>query len=138
METTTDDFKKMISAINMLIIIMFCAFSLLSCDIPGKIEVINKSHNLAHLKIIQIRQDGTYDTIDYEIVGANMETKTILMFGFGHRWSNKEIQNYTKPIVKMELITIFDTTVIDKTELFSYLKASRTGLFKQDIRIIIE
>jgi hypothetical protein len=109
-----------------------------ACDIPGKIELVNKSTTTAYYRVYSENDSGKLDTSSIEISGIEGNNQVSILFGFGHRWTDESINAYVSPIEKIELISQTDTIILNSnTELFSYFRNKRRGVFKRKIKITL-
>ena|SRR5690606_24476483 len=110
-----------------------------SCDIPGTIELKNRTEDRVYYQYYEKNLNGQIDTISIELFSETGQNNAILAFGNGQFWKDPRIEEYFDSIEKIELITSKDTLVLtDKKEMFNYFKDRRKGLFKQKVSIIIE
>jgi hypothetical protein len=104
-----------------------------SCDIPGTIYIKNKSGADASF-LIQKKDPGENLSISRLPNGD----EALFNFGFGQWWTNGTIRNFSDDTEKLEIITQRDTLVIsDKSELITFLKKRRSGIFKNAMKIVI-
>lgn len=117
------------------IVLIFISILFVSCDIPGRITIKNKSNGKAVYRYEIIQEPDSLKIQTFELK-SNSETN--IMFGFGHFWTNERITQYLLPINEIEIISSSDTIVLtDKNEMFDFFKKRRRGLFKSTIKIKI-
>lgn len=108
----------------------------ISCDVPGRLEIINKSDQTAYYTYLLINEFGVVDTFNIEVLGMD---KSGILFDFGWQWSDKQIKNYSEKIEKIELISVNDTIVMDnQAALEAFFKNNRKGFFKKKIQIVFK
>jgi len=118
----------------LLFIIIF--FTFFSCDIPGRIELINLSGADALYVLYREKEKGQIDTLTIEISGIEGKNKVGILSSFGETWTNEKIKEYFGSVQEMQIITTTDTIVFkEKEEMFNYFKERRKGVFNQTIRI---
>lgn len=114
-------------------VIIIILVSLVACDIPGRIEIVNTSTKNAVYRYISVNKDGKSDSTNIYISGLS---GTAILFGFDHNWSDSKINEYLLPVKKIELITQSDTIVFTKKEeMFIFFKEHRKGFLKKTIKI---
>jgi len=115
--------------------IAFCFFVLTSCDIPGKIIIVNTTSKEATYRCLFSEKDSV---IELKIKPDKNHNKSGIFFGFGHRWTNNTIRQYVSTINKIEIFSSQDTLVFtDKEKIYNFFKTRRKGLFKDKIEVII-
>ncbi len=118
---------------NRIIIFLVSLISIMACDTPGKIILINKTEEVAHYKLITTNQK---DNAEIEISGGKNNEITQL-FGFEQTWSNDALMEYVDNIQELVLITNKDTvTFSQQGEIFEFYKNRRKGLKK--IKILLQ
>ena len=118
------------------IIIFSTILFLFGCDIPGYLDVKNRTESNAYYLTYTESPDGRRDTVILEV--PPNETKGIL-FGFGQHWTDERIREYLSQIEKIEIIKSNDTiSMTNKKDMYQYLRRRRKGLFKQTLKIKIE
>lgn len=115
------------------IIIFSTIVFLVGCDIPGYLDVKNRTENNASYLTYTESPDGRRDTAILEV--PSNETKGIL-FGFGQHWTDEGIREYLSQIEKIKIITNNDTiTMLENEVMFQFFKSRRRGLLNQRIKI---
>lgn len=120
------------------IILLFLTLPLTSCDVPGSLSIRNKTSGEIAFKYYLNKQDSI---IVNKIMLPNKsgENEYHILFGLGQFWTDERIKEYISDIQKVEIITPKDTTIIvNKSELYEYLKKHRKGFFKDKMIIDIK
>jgi hypothetical protein len=117
--------KKVVVSCFVLGLVIF------SCDVPGKIELVNKTSEEAYYNVYS---SGKSDTLNIKVVN-----KTILLYGFGHRWTKSTVYEYLNNVKKIEIISKSDSLVLeDKDKMMKFFLEKRKGLFNKRIKIVIK
>lgn len=110
---------------------------LVSCDIPGRIEIINKTGASVLYRYEETTSTGEKRVIDIMFNGKKNDAT--ILFGFGQFWTDARIEEYAQGIETIKIITASDTsTMKDQEEIFKFLRNRRSGIFKQVIKIVIK
>ena len=125
------------------VFVALCLFSTLlllsGCDIPGHIELVNKTESKVVYRYYQVLDNSQIDTVNIELLSVSGQNKAEIIFSFGQQWSDKRIKEYLDSVISIELISAMDTTILnDKEKMFYFFKERRKGLFRQTIRIKFE
>lgn len=119
-------------------LILICALivSFASCDVPGRLEIVNRTDQTAHYNYILVNDSGVVDTINIEIQGKN---EAGILFGFGWQWDDEQIKDYSERIEKIELLSVNDTIVMDsQAALEEFFTNNREGPFKKNVRVVFK
>ncbi len=123
---------------NILISLLFIVL-LTSCDIAGRLDIVNRTEETVFYKYYTHNGNGDKDTVSIEVSGAEDENIATILMGFGHTWSKPQIKEYTDWIERIEMVTEEDTTVLtDKNEMFDFFVKRRKGPFHKIVKIVFE
>ncbi len=122
--------------IRVLLLLIGIIIGLSSCDVPGRLDIVNKTDRTATYSYYLTNEAGVVDTFHIEVEGKN---KSSILFGFGWRWTDEQISEYSKQLKKVELISGNDTlTLNSQSEIYDYFSDHRSGLLKKRVRIIFK
>ncbi|MCG8578295.1 MAG: hypothetical protein MI866_00160 [Bacteroidales bacterium] len=126
--------------LNKLFFILLISLLLLnSCDIAGRLDIVNRTGETAYYCYYTQDNQGAKDTVLIEISGGKGDNIETILMGFGHTWSKAQIKEYTNRIEKIEMVTGKDTTLLtDKSEMFDFFLAHRKGPFHKTVKIVLE
>lgn len=119
-----------------LIIICALLASFTSCDVPGRLEIVNRTDQTAYYNYLMVNDSGVVDTFNIEVQGMD---EAGILYGFGWQWSDERIRDYSERIEKIELLSVNDTTVIEsQAALEEFFTDNREGLFKKNVRVVFK
>lgn len=119
-----------------LIIICSLILAFNSCDVPGRLEIVNKTDQTAYYNYLLVNDSGVVDTFNIEIQGMD---EAGILYGFDWQWNDKQIKAYSEHIEKIELLSINDTIVIkSQVALEEFFMSNRKGLFKKNVRVVLK
>lgn len=114
--------------------LLFASFT--SCDVPGRLEIINRTDQTAHFNYLVVNDSGVVDTFNIEVQGMS---EAGILYGFGWQWNDEQIKDYSERIEKIELLSVNDTIVLkSQAALEEFFSKNRKGLFKKSVRIVFK
>ena len=117
-----------------IFITIVLSISLISCDIQGSLYVKNKSQADASFAIVKTEPENN-------LLIQKLESGDYagFIFGFGNFWNDERIAEFISDIERLEIKTSRDTlTLSEKSELNSFFRKRRGGLFNSQVKIIIK
>lgn len=108
----------------------------MGCDVPGYLEVHNKTDEVVRYVAYPDLSEGATDTVALEVPPRDVRG---IMFAFGEHWTDERIREYIARVERIEVKEPSGTvTLRGEGELFAYYRARRRGLFKQGVVIKVE
>ena len=119
-----------------LLIIIVCQL-FTSCDIPGRLIIVNKTNNKVKVNLSTFPSGIT--EVDMSAIELTKEQpRREFYYGFGG-FSEQEFEVLTESFNEVQIISATDTLkFVDKTTLKKMLPKKRTGLFKSKMKIVIK
>jgi hypothetical protein len=119
---------------SLVICVLLLSFT--SCDVPGRLEIVNKTDQTAYYKYLLLNDSGGVDTFNIEIQGMS---RAGILYGFGWQWNDERITDYSERIEKIELLSVNDTIVMNsQPALEEFFTTNREGLLKKSVRVVIK
>ncbi len=107
-----------------------------ACDVPGRLEIVNRTDQTAYFKYLLVNDSGVVDTFNIEVQGMG---EAGILYGFGWQWNDEQIKDYSERIEKIELLSVNDTIVMNsQTALEEFFTNNRQGLFKKNVRVVFK
>lgn len=114
-------------------------FSFASCDIAGRLDIVNRTGETAYYKYYTHEENEHRDTILIEVSSARGDNIETIMFGFGHKWSKMQIKEYLDWIERIEMVTENDTIIFtDKNEMFDFFLKHRKGVSQKTVKLVLK
>lgn len=118
------------------LVICVLLVSFTSCDVPGRLEIINRTEEKVYYKYFLVNDSGVVDTFNIEVQGMG---EAGILYGFGWQWNDEQIKNYSERIEKIELLSVNDTIVMEsQAALEEFFTNNREGLFKKNVRVVFK
>ena len=121
---------------NISIIPLLAGVTLLcgtSCDVPGRLIVKNRTDQ----QVILVGLPATR-SVDSLVLQIEPNSEAGKLFGFGHSWSDPEIEEYVSRYTQILIVHGVDTTrLITFQERAAYFRDRVRGIRNKEVRIII-
>lgn len=128
--------KEDISVMKSFFVICLLLVSFTSCDVPGRLEIVNRTDQTVYYNYLMVNDSGVVDTFNIEVKGMG---KAGILYGFGWQWNDEQIKDYSERIEKIELLSVNDTIVMNsQSTLEEFFIDNRKGLLKKNVRIVFK